>query len=229
MTMLWSVRQCENMDKAAFDGVGKYGIPPILPVDIVEPIEMIGFNFAQRYKAPERVGVHFFLKDYQFTRLWTSPDIYTPMLSRFRFVCTPDFSMYTDYPMALQINSHYRKHWLGAYWQAHGMTVIPTICWADERSFDWCFDGEPVGGTVAVSSVGTQINRRSKRLFTLGFEHMLLRLRPRVVLFHGDMPCEVAEMLNSDNSSIRVVEVLAFQAKLRKIESRDTDGRTRSQ
>ena len=57
--MLWSIRQCENLDKATFEGVGKYEIPPLLPVNIAEPIEMIGFNYAGRYKHPEQVGVHF--------------------------------------------------------------------------------------------------------------------------------------------------------------------------
>ena len=91
--MLWSIRQSENLDKAVFPGVGKYDIPRVLPMEVEQPIEMIGFNFAAKYKHPERVGIHFFLKDYQFSRLWTSPEMYTNMLRRFRFVCTPDFSM----------------------------------------------------------------------------------------------------------------------------------------
>lgn len=215
------LRQSENLEKAGFDGVGKYGIPPILPVDIEGPIDAVGFNSARQCKNPESTGVHFFLQDFFFGRLWTHPEIYTQMLSRFRFVCTPDFSMYTDYPMALQINSHYRKHWLGAYWQSKGMTVIPTICWADERSFEWCFDGEPVGGMVAVSSIGTQADDRAKRLFIIGMGQMLLQLRPKAIIFHGKMPEEVQEMLSSDNSAIRVHEILAFQARLRKIEGRD--------
>lgn len=222
MAKLWSIRQVENMDKAMFEGAGKYGIPPIMPVDLEEPIETIGFNFAGRYKEPSKVGVHFFLKDYQFGRLWEMPDRYTAMLSRFRFTCTPDFSMYIDYPAALQINSHYRKHWLGAYWQAHGLTVVPTICWADERSFDWCFDGEPIGGTVAVSSVGTQMNKRSKELFSIGFAQMLACLAPKMILFHGNMPNEIVDLLQNDKRQISVVELLAFQARLRKIESGDT-------
>ena len=44
--MLWMLRQCENMDKASFEGVGKYEVPRILPMEIEEPVEMIGFNFA---------------------------------------------------------------------------------------------------------------------------------------------------------------------------------------
>ena len=218
--MLWSIRQCENLDKAVFPGVGKYDIPRILPMEVEQPVEMIGFNFAAKYKHPERVGIHFFLKDYQFARLWTSPDMYTGMLKRFRFVCTPDFSMYTDFPLALQINSHYRKHWLGAYWQSKGITVIPTICWSDERSFEWCFDGEPEKSTVAISSVGTQLNERSKRLFLLGYQQMMSRLQPKIVLFHGRIPAEITAKMggtNGENSPI-IVPIAAYQERLRKIE-----------
>ena len=218
--MLWSIRQSENLDKAVFPGVGKYDIPRILPMEVEQPVEMIGFNFATKYKHPERVGIHFFLKDYQFSRLWTSPDMYTGMLRRFRFVCTPDFSMYTDFPLALQINSHYRKHWLGAYWQSKGITVIPTICWSDERSFEWCFDGEPEKSTVVVSSVGTQLNERSKRLFLLGYQQMMSRLQPQMVLFHGRIPAEITVKMggaNGENSPI-IVPIAAYQERLRKIE-----------
>ena len=218
--MLWSIRQSENLDKAVFPGVGKYDIPRILPMEVEQPVEMIGFNFAAKYKHPERVGIHFFLKDYQFSRLWTSPDMYTGMLRRFRFVCTPDFSMYTDFPLALQINSHYRKHWLGAYWQSKGITVIPTICWSDERSFEWCFDGEPEKSTVAISSVGTQLNERSKRLFLLGYQQMMSRLQPKIVLFHGRIPAEITakmEGTNGENSPI-IVPIAAYQERLRKID-----------
>ena len=218
--MLWSIRQSENLDKAIFPGVGKYDIPRILPMEVEQPVEMIGFNFAAKYKHPERVGIHFFLKDYQFSRLWTSPEMYTNMLRRFRFVCTPDFSMYTDFPLALQINSHYRKHWLGAYWQSKGITVIPTICWSDERSFEWCFDGEPEKSTVAISSVGTQLNERSKRLFLLGYQQMMSRLQPKMVLFHGRIPAEITVKMggtNGENSPI-IVPVSAYQERLRKIE-----------
>ena len=218
--MLWSIRQSENLDKAVFPGVGKYDIPRILPMEVEQPVEMIGFNFAAKYKHPERVGIHFFLKDYQFSRLWTSPDMYIGMLRRFRFVCTPDFSMYTDFPLALQINSHYRKHWLGAYWQSKGITVIPTICWSDERSFEWCFDGEPEKSTVAISSVGTQLNERSKRLFLLGYQQMMSRLQPKIVLFHGRIPAEITmktDGTNGENSPI-IVPIAAYQERLRKIE-----------
>ena len=226
MATQWQARAHDNQEKARFEGVGKYDIPALRPVILEGHPEMIGFNFASKYKHPEKVGVHFFLQDYMFIRTWTSPDIYTPMLQRFRFVCSPDFSLYTDHPLAVQIMNHFRKHWLGAYWQAYGMTVIPTICWSDKRSYDFCFDGEPVGGTVAVSSIGTQSERESRRLFADGFEEMLVRLNPKVILFHGEIPKVVNGLLESAARDIRIIDTLAFLGNLRKIGG-EADGRTR--
>lgn len=180
-------RNYENLNKYIFDGVGKYGIPAIKPEQFTVD-NWISFNFAKSCDEPEKHGIHFFIDDYQFIRLWTNPDAYLAMLGRFQAVCTPDFSTYTDFPMAIQLYNHYRKHWLGAYWQQNGVKVIPTISWSDESSFDWCFDGEPVGGMVAVSSVGTQQNKRATRLFELGYQEMMNRLKPSAVVMYGNIP-----------------------------------------
>lgn len=81
-------------------------------------------------------GIHFFLDDYQFMRLWNNPERYIDLLKKFNCVLSPDFSLYADYPTALQIYNHYRKHWLAACWQMYGIEVIPTICWSNEKSFE---------------------------------------------------------------------------------------------
>ena len=100
--------------KTHFDGVGEYGIPQIQPTSY-ESCEFIGFNYAQSEKSWKDKGVHFFLDDYRFCRVWDKPDKYLPMLQQFRCVLSPDFSTYTDFPKAIQIYNHYRKHWVGAY------------------------------------------------------------------------------------------------------------------
>lgn len=130
------------------------------------------------------------MDDYQFLRLWTHPDKYIPMLSKFEYVMSPDFSTYTDFPKALQIYNHFRKHWLGAYMQMYGIDVIPTISWSDRESFEWCFDGEPVGSVVAVSSVGVMNSKERKALFMDGYNEMMKRLEPKTVLFYGQVPEE---------------------------------------
>ena len=200
-------RNYENAQRMLFDGVGQYDIPELEPVQF-DNAEFIGFNYARNAKEPENKAVHFFLDDYQFTRVWTDPDKYTAMLQRFKYVLTPDFSLYTDFPKSLQIYNHYRKHWLGAYWQANGINVIPTISWSGKESFDWCFDGEPIGGCVAVSSVGTQINKDTARLFAVGYAEMLARLQPKMIFFYGIIP---------DGCDGNIFPLTAFQEKFRKI------------
>ena len=180
----------ENLDKFTFDGVGRYGILQIEPVTEYPQGEFIPMNYAKTAKDPAGKIVHCFVDDYQFSRYWNKPDVYIPRLLEFAAVCSPDFSTYTDMPLAMQIYNHYRKHWLAAYWQMHGITVYPTISWSDESSYEWCFDGEPIGGVVAVSSVGTQANKESKRLFLRGYEEMMKRLSPKWVIFYGIVPPE---------------------------------------
>ena len=180
----------ENLDKYIFLGIGEYGIPKIEPTQISLPEEFIGFNYAKTAKNRENKGVHFFLDDYQFQRLWNSPDRYLDMLLQFRCVMTPDFSMYTDFPKAIQIYNHYRKHWIGAYLQKNGVPVIPTIGWSTPDSYEWCFDGEPTHGIVGVSSVGTQNSKMAKELFISGFKEMIKRLEPETIIFYGNIPEE---------------------------------------
>ena len=90
----------------------------------------------------------------------------------------------------------------------NGITVIPTISWSDESSFDWCFDGEPVGGAVAVSSVGTQMNATARALFLAGYKEMLKRLQPAQILFYGSIPAEC--------SGDKIIPILTFQDGLKR-------------
>lgn len=107
-------RDYENLQKVMFPGVGEYDFPPLKPVHEVPDCEWIGFNFVRGCEEPELHGVHFFVDDYQFVRVWKQPDYYLDRLKQFKAICTPDFSTYTDFPKVIQLYNHYRKHWLGA-------------------------------------------------------------------------------------------------------------------
>lgn len=181
-------RNGHNLELGSFPAEGPYDIPIIQPVRTDESICWVPFNCAKTDKDRAAHGVHFFIDDYLFLRAWHDPARYALLLREFRAVMTPDFSMFTDYPVAVQIYNHWRKHLLGAYWQSLGMTVIPSICWSDHDSFEWCFDGEPIGGTVAVSSVGTQKAPAARKLFLDGYSEMMARLQPEKIIFFGDVP-----------------------------------------
>lgn len=108
----------ENLNRRIFPGVGEYGIPRIKSELFEGNCEFVGFNYARgKCSNPEEKAVHFFLDDYQFDALWRNPDRYVDKLSKFRYILTPDFSTYTDFPKVIQIYNHYRKHWIGAYLQ----------------------------------------------------------------------------------------------------------------
>lgn len=177
----------ENLDKFIFPGIGQYSIPEIEPVDY-DHCEWIPFNFAKTCKNKEELGVHFFIDDYQFARLWNNPPLYFPLLSKFKYVMAPDFSLFTDMPVAMQIYNHYRKHWLAKYYEYFGIKIIPTISWSDENSYSWCFDGEPINSVVAISTVGVMKRKESQELFFKGYEKMKEILNPTKILCYGKIP-----------------------------------------
>lgn len=190
----------------AFPSEGAYDTPVIKAEKWVPGIEFIGFNYARSCRDRSGKGVHFFVDDYQFERIWTDWTRHGKLLSQFEAVMTPDFSMFTDWSRAAQIWNHYRKHYVGAYLQSQGVRVYPSICWSDEASYDWCFDGEPVGGCVAVSSVGVIKNREVRRLFLKGYDEMLRRLEPETIIFYGNV---------LDECKGRIVRIRAFQDKFK--------------
>lgn len=204
-------RFLENFNVAQFETVGQFNIP-ILKPHKYEQTDFIGFNYAKTLKNKKGKSLHFFIDDYQFERLWRQPTKYIKQIEGFQSIMTPDFSLYTDFPKALQIYNHYRKHWLGAYWQSLGFGVIPTIAWSDEDSFKWCFDGVPENSTVAVSSVGTQKSKECKQLFLKGWQEMINRVKPETVIFYGNVPKEC---------NANVIKVKSFQEKFREVK---TDG-----
>ena len=178
-----------NLNKATFNGVGKYDIPQLEPTyeyEIGEIKEWIGFNYVLSDKEPEGKAVHFFLDDYQFQRLWNNPEKYIEKLKRYEVVLTPDFSPYGDMPMATQIFNHYRKHWVGALLQEYGVKVVPTIrASRDERSFEWYLDGEPKGGVVCISSMWTA-DEEAKKYFMKEFNTMVETLKPEKIYVYGN-------------------------------------------
>lgn len=205
--MYRSQKNYENLQRMIFEGVGEYGIPKIQATSY-KGSEFIPLNYAKSCKDKTGKGVHFFIDDYQFNRLWNAPDRYLDMLSDFTHVLSPDFSTYTDFPKAIQIYNHYRKHWVGAYLQMYGINVIPTISWSTPESFEWCFDGEPVGGVVAVSSVGCMNSKKRKELFMAGYREMIDRLHPETIIFYGQIPEECTG---------NIVQIKAFQEKYREV------------
>lgn len=175
-----------NLVYAHFDGEGEYDMPKLDPIHIdnLKDIPLQGFNYALKEKRPENIGVHFFLHDYQFERVWKYPDRYTECLSRFAFVLSPDFSPYANTPKAIKVFNIYRKMWCGRYWQKHGMKVIPTITWGNDEDLEWCLDGVPKYSTIAISTMGEGRWANFKAL-RHNWNYIMDKLEPETILLYG--------------------------------------------
>ena len=188
-TIRFREQNIHNSAYAIFDGTGNYDIPNLLPNDDIDEEDLRltpfqGFNFAIKEQHPENIGVHFFLHDYQFERIWNYPDRYLDVLARFPYVLSPDFSPYGNLPKATRIFNIYRKNWCARYWQEYGINVIPTITWGDESDFEFCFDGIPKHSTIAISTMGE--GRWGKyRLLKYGWQYMLDAIEPNLILLYG--------------------------------------------
>ena len=201
----------ENQDRLQFPCIGFYGIPEMLPTQTVGD-KMLRFMDWKEIDNPQDYIAHFYYDDYKFISAWREPDKYVERLKQFKAVVSPDFSLYIDFPRALQLLSCYRRQWCGAYWQSLGIDVIPDVVCGDKESFAYCFDGIPKGGTVAVSSVGVkrdnEWNNKSGDMFKAGYDEMMKRLEPTTILFYGDM---------IDGLEGNIIQIPSYYAQKREI------------
>ena len=79
----------------------------------------------------------------------------------------------------------YRSRLLGNYWQRNGITVIPTISWAEPETFQFCFDGIPKGSIVAVSTIGVKRAEESFKVWKDGMNEMIKRIEPSHIIVYG--------------------------------------------
>ena len=162
---------------------GFYQMPVLEPCNYI-PDDIIGFNYALTSKNKD-CGIHFYIDDYQFERIWSQPQLYLDKLSEYQCIFTPDFSLYTDMPIAMKIWNTYRSRLIGQIAQRMGMLVIPTVSWCEEAAFDFCFDGLPVGATLSISTIGVKQDDYNFNLWKAGVDEMIKSLKPKTLLIYG--------------------------------------------
>lgn len=126
--------------------------------------------------------IHFFTYDWLFENVYEKLELAMERLSQYYAILSPEFSLYWDMPKVLQIYSTFKNRWCGAFFQKHGMKVIPTVCSAGEDSYDFCFDGIEQGSVVAVS---TYCREEYKREFMKSYNKMLEVIKPAGIICYG--------------------------------------------
>ena len=157
---------------------------PIIKNDNFIPYDLIGFNYAKTSEN-KKTGIHFYLDDYQFERVWNNPDEYIDILKQYECILSPDFSLYLDMPMPMKIWNIYRSRQIGQYYQSHGIKVIPTLSWAEKETFEFCFKGIPKGSVVSVSTIGVKQNKEALQIWKDGMDAMIKEIEPKTILIYG--------------------------------------------
>jgi hypothetical protein len=182
-----------------FEADNALGIPTLkhTPLSAV-PDWLVAYR--TRVRSPQfdftSAAVHFFLDDYRFETVWARPRRALEHLSKYRILLTPDFSLYANWPLVMQQWNVYRSRWCGRYWQELGYQVIPTVSWSTLESFAFCFDGLPRNSVVGLSAMGvnlTEILQHTR--FMTGFQEMITRLAPTIVLAYGSLPDEAYRLV----------------------------------
>lgn len=189
-------RHQHNLDtlnlRAVWPSVGPYDMPPLEGTDFV-PTMLAAWNLpSQRERAKFEDGaLHFYLDDYRFESIWRNPDKYFPRVEDVGAAISPDFSIFNRAPFPTQIWQCYRQRWIGAFWQYNGVTVIPSVRWAEPNTYDFVFEGLPYGGVFCISHFGPG-SREPGMIDQLvdGLKEMMRRLAPSQLLVYGKLPVE---------------------------------------
>nr|DAZ56707.1 MAG TPA: ParB protein [Caudoviricetes sp.] len=181
---------------------------PLLRKCTEVPAELIGFNYMLTTDPRPGLGIHFYVDDYQFERVWNDPGTYCEKLAAFDFVLTPDFSLYLDMPMAMKVWNVYRSRLIGQILQDMGVNVIPTLSWAEDATFQFCFDGIEPGGTVSVSTIGVKRDEAAAEIWEVGMDEAMKRLTPSTVLVYGGdigypFPCQAIYFDNAVTENMK--------------------------
>ena len=117
-----------------FERTGTFEIPLIHKDEVsLENLSLIGYDKVSSGKNDQ--VVHFFLDDYKFESLWNNPEPRIEKLSTFRAVLSPQFSIYSEMPIAVQIHNTFRSRWCGANLQSKGIKVVPSVVWGEADTF----------------------------------------------------------------------------------------------
>ena len=205
----YDVFKSELVKTAQFSPI--FELPQLKPVHYT-PANALPFEKAYS-KATDKNWLHFYTHDHIFECVWNNPNRYLPVFKRIAGVISPDFSIYREMPLAMQIWNTYRNRALAFRLQREGVPIIPNVRWGDERTYAFAFEGLPKGGTVAVSTNGLLRNKLDREYFKQGLAVMIETLQPRTVVNYSRMPDDIFGPYRNNGPELIEIPYYAFSAR----------------
>lgn len=163
---------------------GIYGIPQLETCETI-PDQLFPFEEKSKWKTGSG-AIHFYCEDHYLNSIWVraarAPHM-PGVVKKSGMALTPDFSIFSDYPKAINAWNVYRARLLGALWAHCGVQVIPSLMWGDPLTHEgYLFDGLPNRGVFAISAGHIRDDEATFKAFFLEF---LSRFSPSTILVYG--------------------------------------------
>ena len=200
------------VENADYDGYIE--LPQIYTSDKI-PNRLIPFSKAMEQSTTDfNQWVMFYEHDKKFERFWNRPKKYLDKLKRFNGVVSPDFSLYRNMPLVMQMWNTYRNRALSVWLQDNSIDVIPNVRFNDERTYDFCFDGIEKNKTVAVGTHGSIKRIEDNEYFKSGLAELVKRLTPKTIIVYGAAPADIFG--EYENKGIKIIPFESEFSKSRK-------------
>ena len=209
--IIYDVFKAWMVEGAQFDG--KYEFPFISDCGVV-PEKLLPFDKAMANKDYAQ-WVHFYIYDREFERIWNQPNKYLEILKRYEGVITPDFSLYRDMPLSMQIWNTYRNRAIGYWLKKNGVPIVPNLSWGDERTYEFCFDGIEKCSIVAIGTHGTAKRKLDRYYLEQAVYKLLEKIEPRHIVIYGTAYDKLADMISSANVPYSKFDCNTFEYKKR--------------
>lgn len=194
---------------------GKYEIPIVHGTSKI-PESLVLFSTCEKETETINKAVHFYQLDENFVGCLSSKTKLTKKLetfSKYQSVILPDFSVYRDMPLAMQIFQVYKSRAIGNFLMQNEISIIPNIRWGDERTYEFAFEGIDKWGVVAVGAQGGYRDKENTQYFENGFYKMIEVLDPATILCYG----ELSDSLKAE-CSLRKIALKTYQTEISKVD-----------
>ena len=197
------------VENADFDG---YIELPVIKTSDKLPEKVVTFSKAMTKSWTDfDCWVVFYEHDKEFERLWNNPKQYLDKLKKFKGVISPDFSLYRNMPLVMQMWNTYRGRAVACWLQNNGVEIIPNVRFGDERTFSFCFDGIEENKTVAVGTHGCIKRKEDKIFFKIGLARMVQKLSPKTIIVYGSAPDNIFKPYKDMG-----IKIIAFESEFSK-------------
>ena len=168
---------------------GIQSMPVLGPCDLGdEQYSLTSFLRMKRDVDMSSMVVHGYAYDSRLRSLYTNPARYLSKFSQFAAVIAPDFSMYRSMPQHERVKSSWASKSVAAYYQTHGLKVVPNVRWSEIADLDFVLEGLPSDSTISVSTQSITRDPQSFKVLREGIPTVIGSLRPKRLIVYGPLP-----------------------------------------